>query len=136
MPEKDYSQRTLVDKLNIKEGARVLVLGVDDAALLADLQARAGDLSSGKTKQNCDVILLSVESIADLRKIESCRPLLTPAGGLWVVYPKGRKDITEHHVREAGLAAGLVDNKVISFSPTHTGLRFVVRKADRPRGSN
>jgi len=31
----------------------------------------------------------------------------------------------------AGLATGMVDNKVVSFSATHTGLRFVIRKADR-----
>ncbi len=77
------------------------------------------------------MVLLGVESVADLRKIESCRALLAPAGGLWVIYPKGRKDITEAQVRSAGLATGLVDNKVVRFSTTHTGLRFVIRKSDR-----
>ena len=28
MPEKDYSFRALIDKLNVKEGARVLLPGV------------------------------------------------------------------------------------------------------------
>lgn len=131
MPEKDYSFRALIDKLGVKQGARVLVLGVNDAALLADLRTRAGVLSEGKRAKDCDVILLSVESTGDLRKIEPCRALLASAGGLWVIYPKGRKDITEAQVMAAGLATGMVDNKVISFSATHTGLRFVVRTADR-----
>ncbi len=130
MPEKDYSFRALIDKLNVKSGARVLLLGVNDAALLADLRARTDNCSVRK-KSDCDVILLGVEDVADLRKIESCRALLAPAGGLWVIYPKGQKHITEAQVRSAGLATGMVDNKVISFSATHTGLRFVIRKADR-----
>lgn len=131
MPEKDYSFRALIDKLNVKEGARVLLLGIKDAALSADLRARTDHCSEGRKKKDCDVILLSVESVEDLRKIETCHALLAPAGGLWVIYPKGRKHITEAQVMTAGLATGMVDNKVISFSATHTGLRFVIRKTDR-----
>jgi len=131
MAERDYSHRTLIDKLNIKEGARVLLLGVDDAELLAAIQARTADYSVRGRKKNCDVILFAADTVADLRKVESLRELLAPAGGLWIIYPKGRKDITEKHVREAGLATGMVDNKIIGFSATRTGLRFVIRKKDR-----
>jgi hypothetical protein len=131
MPDKDYSFRSLIDKLNVKEGARVLLPGVSDAALLADLRARTDNCSSDRRNTNCDVVLLGVESVADLRKIEPCRTLLAPAGGLWIIYPKGQKHITEAQVMSAGLATGMVDNKVISFSATHTGLRFVIRKTDR-----
>lgn len=132
MAEKDYSHRALIDKLSVKEGSRVLVLGLDDPALLTELRARTDDCSVGSRKPNRDVILLGVESVDDLRKIENCRELLAPAGGLWIIYPKGQKHITEKQVMAAGLATGMVDNKVISFSATHTGLRFVIRKADRP----
>jgi len=34
-------------------------------------------------------------------------------------------------VRSAGLKAGLVDIKVVSFSATHTALKFVLPKAKR-----
>ena len=132
MPERDYSHRTLIDKLNVKEGARVLALGIGDAALLGEIRLRTANFRDAAPRSGeFDVILLPVENIGDLGRIEKCRPLLAVAGGLWVVYPKGRKDITEKQVRDAGHAAGLVDNKVVSFSATHTGLRFVVRKADR-----
>jgi hypothetical protein len=132
MSEKDYSFRSLIDRLNVKEGARVLLRGVDDAALVAEIRARTPHLAEGRKQKENDVILLSVESAAELRQIEMCHALMAPAGGLWVIYPKGRKDIREAQVMTAGLATGLVDNKVISFSATHTGLRFVIRKADRP----
>jgi hypothetical protein len=131
MSDKDYSFRALIDKLNVKEGARVLLRGVDDAALAAEIRARTPHLAEGRQQKENDVILLSVESVAELRQIETCYALMAPAGGLWVIYPKGRKDITEAQVMTAGLATGMVDNKVISFSATHTGLRFVIRKADR-----
>jgi hypothetical protein len=44
---------------------------------------------------------------------------------LWIVYPKGKQEITELQVIEAGRQAGLVDVKVVSFSATHTALKFV-----------
>jgi len=45
---------------------------------------------------------------------------------LWVVYPKGRKEITEGDVLGAGRKAGLKDVKVVGFSLTHTALKFVI----------
>jgi hypothetical protein len=41
-------------------------------------------------------------------------------------------DLTEDVVREHGLTAGLVDNKVCAIDATWSGLRFVVRLKDRP----
>ena len=107
MAERDYSHRTLFQKLSVKDGARILVLGVNDSALIEEIRAHTSDCSVGGRKKNCDVILFGAESIVELRKVESCRELLAPAGGLWIVYPKGRKDIAEKHVREAGLATGM-----------------------------
>jgi hypothetical protein len=40
MPEKDYGFRSLIDKLNVKKGSRVLLNGVNDAALLAEIRGR------------------------------------------------------------------------------------------------
>jgi hypothetical protein len=133
MPEKDYSARPLIDKLGIKVGARVAVLGVSDEGFLETLIARTPDYSVGKCGKDCDVILLGVADVGGLRAIEKCKASLKPAGGLWVIYPKGRKDITQAQVMEVGLASGLVDNKVASFSTTLTAMRFVIRLADRKK---
>ncbi len=62
---------------------------------------------------------------------------LTPAGSLWVVFPK--KPFLEElgfpytwgDVQKAGLASGLVDNKIAAFSPRLTAIRFVVPVARR-----
>ncbi len=62
---------------------------------------------------------------------------LTPSGSLWIVFPK--KPFVEElrfpflwiDVQKAGLAAGLVDNKIAAFSPRLTSIRFVVPLARR-----
>ena len=51
---------------------------------------------------------------------------LKGAEALWVVYPKGKQDITENDVLSAGRKAGLTDVKVVGFSATHTALKFVL----------
>jgi hypothetical protein len=62
---------------------------------------------------------------------------LDPAGGLWIAWPKRASgvptDVTEGAVRDLGLAAGLVDNKVCAIDQVWSGLRFVYRLRDRPR---
>ena len=62
---------------------------------------------------------------------------LTPAGSLWVVFPK--KPFLEElgfpfswiDVQKAGLASGLVDNKIAAFSARLTSIRFVIPLALR-----
>jgi hypothetical protein len=45
-------------------------------------------------------------------------------------------DAGENQIRALGLAAGLVDNKVCAIDETWSGLRFVIRLADRaPSGA-
>jgi hypothetical protein len=127
MPDKDYSHRLLVDKLSVKTAMRVAAIEISDTTFL---EPRTADVST-RLRKDCDLILLGVEKAAGLTKIEGCIPSMKPAAGLWVVYPKGRKDITQAQVMAAGLAAGLVDNKVCSFSETHTALRFVIRVSQR-----
>ena len=60
---------------------------------------------------------------------------LTPQGTLWVAWPKKAAkvptDLTEDRVRSIGLAAGLVDVKVCAIDEKWSGLKFVVRTADR-----
>ncbi len=57
---------------------------------------------------------------------------LTPAGSLWAVFPKKpfaqelNFPFTWSDVQKAGLAAGLVDNKIAAFSPRLTSIRFVI----------
>jgi len=130
-PERDYSHRLLIDKLGVKAGQRVAVLGVESAEFLADLTARVPEYSRGKRIVNADLIFFSAEARGDLSRLESLARSIQRNGAIWGVYPKGQSHIREIDVIQAGKAAGLTDNKVCSFSSTHTALRFVIPVAKR-----
>ena len=84
-----------------------------------------------------DVIVAFSASRAELEhRLPRLTAALDPAGGLWIAWPKRTSpittDLSDDVVREVGLAAGLVDNKVCAIDETWSGLRFVYRRADRP----
>jgi hypothetical protein len=85
-----------------------------------------------------DLMVQFCDEAAHLRRrFDTLARRLRPAGGLWVAWPKKASgvatDLTENVVRDIGLAGGLVDTKVCAIDATWSGLRFVVRLADRPR---
>jgi hypothetical protein len=125
-------------KLGIKEGARLALLNAPDgfSATLGELPAdvRFCGLEDGRL----EVMLAFFTARAELeRELAGLRAALAPAGGLWIAWPKRASkratDLTENVVRELGLAAGLVDNKVCAIDEVWSGLRLVYRLADRPR---
>lgn len=121
--------RTLADKLDVKPGMRVSLLGVANP-----LEGRTRDVTEGKAAKESDLIFLGAEKDKDLAKLRLLRKSLKPKGAIWVVYPKGKTEITQVGVIQAGRQAGLVDIKVARFSETHTALKFVIAvgQASRP----
>jgi hypothetical protein len=130
-PERDYSHRLLIDKLGVKSGQRIAVLGVESAEFLSDLASRVPEYSRGERISAADLIFFSAESVEDLERLKSLARSIQKNGTVWVVYPKGQTYLREIDVIAAGKSAGLTDNKVCSFSPTHTALRFVIPLARR-----
>src|SRR5450432_2939824 len=137
-----YSGTPLPQKLGLKPGARfgtfaapknfVRALGALPPGVTATDAARGNSL--------LDVILCFAASRSALeRLLPRAQQRLDPSGGLWVCWPKKASgivtDVTETEVRRLGLAAGLVDNKVCAVDDVWSGLRMVVRVADRPRAS-
>jgi hypothetical protein len=129
--ERDYSHRLLVDKLGIKAGQRISVMGVESAEFLVELAARVPEYSRGKLLKDADLIFFSSEAKQDLTRLKSLAGSIQPNGAIWVVYPKGQKHIREIDVIAAAKSGGLVDNKVCSFSTTHTALRLCIPVANR-----
>jgi hypothetical protein len=130
-PERDYSHRLLIDKLGVKPGQKIAVLRVESAEFLTELAARVPEYSRGMRVAGADLIFFSAQAVADLAQLSSLGHSIQRAGAIWVVYPKGQKHIREIDVINAGKAAGLTDNKVCSFSATHTALRFCIPVARR-----
>jgi hypothetical protein len=116
-----------LDKLGVKPGVSVRLHGVFDDEFTRELKA-AGAVAA---RELADLVFLSASRRADLARISALARQLQPAGGLWVIYPKGVEPIREIDVIEAGRVAGLKDTKVASFSSTHTALRFTIPVAAR-----
>jgi hypothetical protein len=128
------SPKSRIDKIGMKSGQRVSVMGVRDRAFVAELKAAGADVSE-RVRKDSDAIFVALESGADLRRIANLAKSLAPAGALWAIRRKGVADASETLTMAAGKAAGLVDVKVVRFSETHTAEKFVIPKAQRPRQS-
>ena len=76
VPERDYSHRTLMDKLGVKPGQRIVVLGVEDAEFLRDLAASVPEYSRGNRINNADLLFFSAEARADLSQLKSLSRLI------------------------------------------------------------
>jgi hypothetical protein len=131
-----YSGTPLPRKLGIKPGARLALLGAP-----AGFERTLGALPEGvqlrsTARAPLDVVVSfhtqRAEVAAHFARLAAA---LTPAGGLWIAWPKRGSalptDLTENVIREIGLAVGLVDNKVCAIDETWSGLRFVRRVRDR-----
>jgi hypothetical protein len=123
--------RSLADKLDVKPGIRVSLCGAFDASFREQLNARTSDIREGKPAKDSDLIFLRAEGAKDLARLTPLQASLKRNGGIWVVYPKGRKDITESDVLQAGSQSGMVDTKIARFSDTHTAHKFVIPLARR-----
>jgi len=125
--ERNYSHRTLIDKLGVKDGSRVSILGVDDNEFLGMLKSRTTNIAVGKAERDSDFIFYGADSPAQLKKLRTLKLSITQNGAIWVVSLKGKlAQIRDVDVIEAAKSAGLVDNKVVGFSETHTSLKLVI----------
>ena len=136
-----YSGTPLARKLGIGEGASVVLLGAPDGfdEVLAPVPEGV-HVSRRLPRQagRAHVALVFVTSAAELeRRFDAVAAALTPAGGLWVAWPKRSSgvptDLTENVIRDIGVAHGMVDNKVCAVTDVWSGLRFVLRLKDRPK---
>jgi hypothetical protein len=115
--------KTLADKLGVKPGQRVLLVGDPDAELVgAGTRVEQGP---------ADVVFVAIESTGDLALIGSLQHEIASDGAIWTIRPKGRADLTEAMVIGAGRDAGLTDIKIAKISDTHTAMKFVIPVARR-----
>jgi hypothetical protein len=128
----------LARKLSIKSGIRLCVTRAPPGfAQLTPATLPDGVRLVRRLAGTFDVIVAFSASRAELEhRLPRLTAALDPAGGLWIAWPKRTSpittDLSDDVVREVGLAAGLVDNKVCAIDETWSGLRFVYRRADRP----
>lgn len=123
--------RTRAQKLGVKPGGRVSLLGVTDDALAGELAALGADVATRARKES-DAVFVQVDDAGDLAaRLAKAKASIAPHGALWVITPRGAPGLKDTDVMRAGKAAGLVDVKVVRFSGTHTANKLVVPVADR-----
>jgi hypothetical protein len=118
-------------KLGIKPGSSVALVGLDDDAFRSELDA-AGAAWSTIPGRDRDAIFYVVGKPSDLDKLVALKSNLKKDGAIWTVRLKGKEaTVSEKDVMAAAKAAGLVDVKVVAFSPTHTAEKLVIPVAKR-----
>jgi hypothetical protein len=128
-----YSGTPLAKKLGIKDGAKVVAVGVPKGyrQLLEPLPPAVR--FSSKVDDATDLVHVFSTKKAELaRALTSYRKTLQSSAAVWVSWPKKSAnvatDITEDVVRELALPLGFVDIKVCAVDDVWSGLKLVVRK--------
>jgi hypothetical protein len=130
--ERDYSRRSLFEKLGVVAEAHVALVGRHEETFTIALSARLAKGASLSLRTRYDLIFLKVDGPRDLGRIARAAAHLKPGGALWIFHPKGRgASPTDAEVRSTGIAAGLVDNKISAYTDSHTATRFVIPLALR-----
>jgi hypothetical protein len=129
--EKILHPKTRAEKLGVKAGTRVLLAGAFDADFVNELKANKSAIVRNGGSSSPEITFLAVAAKRSLAAIAKHARKTTGAQALWVVYPKGKKEITEVDIISAGRKTGLKDVKVVGFSATYTALKFVVPVAKR-----
>ncbi len=122
----------LLDKLGVAAGSRVALLGVTDAGFAEELRTAGVEVVDDDVPEGSHIVVLQADANEGLDVLSDVRELMARNGAVWVLWPKGGiEGFNENDVRRAGLAAGLVDVKVVSFSERLSALKFVIRVAER-----
>jgi hypothetical protein len=136
MPMPDgYSGTPLGKKLSLKPGMRVWFDAMPESVRTEIETTDLVDLTTAE--QNLDAAHIFVTERADMgAKLAALRPLLNPAGFIWVSWPKKISkvptDITEDTIRAVILpATDLVDVKVCAIDAVWSGLKLMIRKSAR-----
>jgi len=131
-----YSGTPLWKKLGILAGDTVLTMNAPAGyrKLLAGLPKGVAFITEADPP--LDFVHLFVESAADLAaRLAQLRPDLAQDGVIWVSWPKKasgvKTDVTEDVIRAAALPLGLVDVKVCALDAIWSGLKLVIRVANR-----
>jgi hypothetical protein len=132
MPERDYSHRTTVQKLGVKEGDRIEIAGDVGPGLREGVKqaigrglVRAGEL---------DGAIVLVENFDEAKEtLVLYRARLKDSGYLWLITRKRGHEryLNQMQIVPIAKRIGMIDNKTCSIDDERSGIRFVVPRALR-----
>jgi len=137
MAEKDYSHRSVAQKLGIKPGARLEVSGDVGSGLRGEAKEAAGRglVRSG----NLDGAVVLIESLEEAQEaLVRYRARMRDDGYLWLVTRKRGQNgyLNQMMIVPHAKRVGLIDNKTCSIDEERSGIRFVVPRALRARNGD
>jgi hypothetical protein len=123
-PSSIYSGKPAVEKIGIKAGMHVVLLGAPPLPPRVKLSA--------KPDPSADLFLCVVRTLRELHAHVITLAKFVDRQTLWIVWPKQgarvKSEVKGNMVREMGLASGWVDYKVCSVDETWSGLAFKKRR--------
>jgi hypothetical protein len=147
-PDKTGSMpRSLADRLGVRTGMSVAMIDVTDDGLVHAVRQRVGRLTlvvlprhGVSTRElppliglgaHRDMIFLQADSAETLAIFPRVVAALRPDGVLWVLCPRGRREVGQSAIIAAGLSSGLADESETNVSERFSALKFVLRQRDR-----
>ncbi|MBN2357183.1 DUF3052 family protein [candidate division KSB1 bacterium] len=121
-----YAGVALVKKLGITPYSRVALIQAPESFVQTLLDLPEGVTFVADTSES-DLILWFVRSKEDLQQAVVHVASLKNRTPLWIIWKK-QTALKQQQVRQAGLAAGLVDYKICAVDATWSGLKFIERK--------
>lgn len=128
--EKILNPKSVIDKIGVKSGQTVSIVGEIDPQFIAQMESR-GAVVAKRPRRDSDILFFGVRSRSQLARLQKLREWLAPPGALWVIRPKATAAISDADVIAAGKKAGLVDIKVVRFSNTHSAEKLVIPLSKR-----
>jgi len=131
-----YSGTPLAKKLGIKPGFNIALINPPEYYfdLFDDLPAHL-NFASEQSKDHDLIHLFVNDKQSYLNALSNLKDQIKPNGMVWVSWPKKASkivtDITEDIIRNEALQNGLVDVKVCAVDEIWSGLKLVIRLADR-----
>ena len=125
------SPKTVVEKLGVKPGLNVVLVGRFETWFRTDVMNAVGEKPGVKPVPGSDLVFILFLHEGDEAKLEDLIPAIHPDGAIWAIYPKGRRDLSEDTVRKAARGMGLTDIKVVRVSEELSGLKLVIPRLER-----
>jgi hypothetical protein len=131
-PSSLYSGKPAVEKIGIKAGMQVALLGAPPGftATLKPMPARVK--LSARPDPAAHLFVCVVRTLREVHAHFITLAAVVDRQAVWIVWPKQgariKSEVTGNVVRETGLASGWVDYKVCSVDETWSGLAFKRRK--------
>lgn len=128
-----YSGKPLVEKLGVKPGSTLVLLGAPEGAekLLEPLPV--GVTLRYRNRGRREMTIWFVTSRREFERRFGTVAKSVAEGTLWMAWPKRSSgvetDLTEDVIRDVALAAGMVDTKVCAIDETWSGLRLTLRRS-------